>query len=566
METIINNIINKKYGTDKGYLYFVDLIKEIFPTFIINDINLKDLNIIEMPEEYYKKTNFVGEYVARTNTIKLLTKFENYIVSEDELLETFLHEFVHALTSKIVNGIIYEGLNQRKDGINSYFVALNEGITQYIVNILLRKKSDAYSFETNIATQLGIVIGLENLIKFYSSNDFQNFVSTLKNINPDLDEFSFIKNIAATSGILKGNFINGNEESDRTRVKTIQSDILEMYLKTERSCDDIFIDNMLDLDKVNEIINQSVVKQNNYMINANDIGFTGVEMIKNKFVKMVEENQVKKEPKIFDNKREEFIDYAWVSANDMVKNISQGEIIKDVTDSNGERTIVTLTENGTYGYQVFEAYSDIPHYYAESYYLIDDLNKTTDSDGRALRYTSAKSRVQRNLLGVFSEYILDEGFHSFYINVKFPKESEIQVSQQMAGYDRQDPVVLLSASFDTNQFSIAANAQIIGIEDKKYIRFGMGKVNDDGSIDYDLLYKMAKEAELAKRFLGESSMGSQRLKEVVEDSVREAQSILYDVYKQFDLPILEGVKPNSLLFEHVKSLMPIDIPEQNKLT
>ncbi len=472
---------------------------------------------------------------------------------------------MHALTSKIVNGIIYEGLNQRKDGINSYFVALNEGITQYIVNILLRKKSDAYSFETNIATQLGIVIGLENLIKFYSSNDFQNFVSTLKNINPDLDEFSFIKNIAATSGILKGNFINGNEESDKIRVKTIQSDILEMYLKTDRSCDDIFIDNMLDLDKVNEIINQSVVKQNNYMINANDIGFTGVEMVKNEFVKMVEENQVKKEPKIFDNKREEFIDYAWVSANDMVKNISQGEIIKDVTDSNGERTIVTLTKKGTYGYQVFEAYDETPHYYAESYFLIDDLNKMTDSDGRALRYTSAKSRVQRNLVGVFSEYILDKGFHSFYINVKFPKESEIQVSQQMAGYDRQDPVVLLSASFDTNQFSIAANAQIIGIDDKKYIRFGMGKVNDDGTIDYDLLYKMAKEAELAKRFLGESSMGNKRLKEVIEDSVREAQALLYDVYKQFDLPILDGVEPNDKLFEQVKFLMPIDVYEVNKL-
>lgn len=268
---------------------------------------------------------------------------------------------------------------------------------------------------------------------------------------------------------------------------------------------------------------------------------------------------------IFDNKKKQFLDYALASAKEMVEIISQGEVVKDEVDDQGERTIVTLTEKGTYGYQVFEAHCNTPHYYAESHFLLEDLNKTTDSDGRALRYTSAKSRVQRNLIGIFSEYILDEGFHSFYINVKFPLESEIQVCQQMAGYDRQDPVVLLSACFDTRRFSIAANAQIIGVDDKKYIRFGMGRVNDDGTIDYDLLYKMAKEAEMAKRFLGESSMSSTRLKEVIEDSVREAQSLLYSVYKQFDFPILEGVEPKSLLTDQLKVLLPKDQTSSNKI-
>lgn len=271
------------------------------------------------------------------------------------------------------------------------------------------------------------------------------------------------------------------------------------------------------------------------------------------------------EYRIFDNKREEFIDYAWVTANEMVRNISQGEVIKDEVDDQGERIIVTMTEKGTYGYQVIEFGDTKPHYYAESHFLLEDLNKKTDSDGRALRYSSAKSRIQRNLIGIFSEYILDEGFHSYYINIKFPLESEVQVCQKMTGYDRQDPVVLLSASFDSRRFSIAADAQIIGVDNHKYVRFGLGRVKDDGTIDYDLTYKMAKEGEMAKKFLGEPSMSSARLKEVIEDSVREAQALLYSVYKRFDLPIMDGVVPNNMLTEQINMLLQEAQPNNKKI-
>ena len=35
MEEKINEIINSRYGTDRGYLFFVDLIKEKYPVWLL---------------------------------------------------------------------------------------------------------------------------------------------------------------------------------------------------------------------------------------------------------------------------------------------------------------------------------------------------------------------------------------------------------------------------------------------------------------------------------------------------------------------------------------------------
>lgn len=259
---------------------------------------------------------------------------------------------------------------------------------------------------------------------------------------------------------------------------------------------------------------------------------------------------------IYNNKKEELIGKTKNAAAEMVERIKTGEVIMDVTDDEGERTIVTLTSNGTYGYQVYEKWGNEPHYYAEGFKLIDDLKKNTDSDGRALRYSSAKSRVQRNLTGIFTEYILDPGFHSFYINQKFEKNSEIQIAQRMSGYDRQDPVVLFGAQFDTNELHITSDAQIISNDDKQTVHVGLGKIKDDGTIDYDLQFKMAMQAERAKSAFGEPSMDSARLAEVLKESSMTAQSLLFDVYDSLGLPVMEGVEANSLLTSQAKYLLP----------
>lgn len=569
--TFIDELINKKFNTNKGYLYFVDLIKEKYPTFHINEENLKNLTITEMSQETFNRTGFVGVYYAKRNKIELLKQIDylDYTFSEDELLETFLHELIHALTSKIVDGMVFEGLNQRiiENNLNSYFLAINEGITQFIVNDLLGKKSDAYPFESNIANQLAIIIGKDKLISQYSRNDIEGFINTLKGIDPDFNINNFIKIISAISLVLKGELKLGNDLSDKTIVTEIQKQLLALYLNASVNKDSAFLEAMLDSRQAEEIIKQCAIKENQPNIKADDIGFKGLDEIKlNYATKIKEEEEKNMDYVVYENKKEELLAYAKESADEMVRIIQSGQVINDVIDDEGERTIVTLTERGTYGYQVFKAGSNLPHYYAEGFSLIDDLTKYTDSEGRTLRFNSAKSRVQRNLVGIFTEYILDRGFHSFYISQKCEKDSKIQVSQRMAGYDRQDPVTLFSAQFDRSELSIAADAQIIETEDNHTIRIGVSEIHEDGTLNHDLRYKMALESEIAKKMFGESYMSDERLAEVMEQSTRDAQSLLYNVYKTLGLPMLEGVEPNNLLMEQAMVLLPDLAENTDKLS
>lgn len=267
------------------------------------------------------------------------------------------------------------------------------------------------------------------------------------------------------------------------------------------------------------------------------------------------------EQQIFDNKREEIIFCCERIVKQIVERIKRGTVIKDVVDDSGERTIVTVLENGNFGYQVFQVGDTEPHYYAEGSVLIDDLNKYTDSDGRGLRYLSAKSRVQRNLTGTFLEYILDPGFHSFYISQKFTDKDEVRISQRMAGYEKQDAVSIFSCQFDRKEISVVADAQTFKDGDKYNIRVGLGKVRDDGTIDYDLQMKMLLEAELAKKFLGESHMTKERLNKVIKKANMDAQALYYGLYDTLNFPILEGVVPNDLLIR--QSLSYITITDDN---
>lgn len=258
---------------------------------------------------------------------------------------------------------------------------------------------------------------------------------------------------------------------------------------------------------------------------------------------------------IYDNKKQEMLANGYDAAKAMEERIKSGKVIKDVTDNDGERTIVTETSLGTYGYQVFERGASEPHYYAEGYYLIDDLKKYTDSNGMALRYVSAKSRVQRNLVGYFFEYIKDDGFHSLYASYKADKNSNLNVSQRMSGYNSQDPVVLLGFQFDRKDVCVVSDAQVTNTGDKTNIRIGVAGVMEDGTLDYEEVMKTARSAEMAKRFLGESSMSEGKLSGVMTDSMLNAQSLLYDVYNNLGLPMSPNVTPNNLLADGIKPML-----------
>lgn len=566
----INSLINKYFNTTNGINYLVQLIKEKYPNFKINEDNLKNLKIVEIPEEEFLEHHRVGIYKAKKNEISILTKVTkfDYNITEEEILETFLHELIHCLTSylKVEDDLILEGINFRKISDNncSFFVAINEGITQLIVNDILKRNSDAYVFETHIAGQLSCIIGKEKLIECYSGNKFETIVNELENIDKEFDVQKFIIDVYAEYLILINAVNNGIEESDKTRVASIEDRLLELYLKTNREYDDLFFDSLMSNEEAESIINfeESVNIYGRQDISKYGLGNVGGA--KEKFKKLIEkERGVHMGELVYENKEQELVAHGYEYAKEMERRINSGAVLKDVVDDNGERTVVTLTEIGTYGYAVFEKGCSQAHYYAEGKFLIDDLTKIDDCDGVALRYPSAKSRVQRNLIGEFTEYIKDPGFHSLYINIKFPKTHNVQVAQRMAGYNPQDPVVITSFHFDKREFGIAADAQLFEENGKTIVRFGMGGLTKDGFIDYEFQYEMLRQAEVAKGAFGEAMMTPERLKEVHEASSKAAQSLLYGVYQTFDMPIMEGVKPCNLLMDPESTLFPIN--ETNKL-
>ena len=180
----IEQLINKKFNTDKGVLYFIELLHKEFPTLKMNLEVLPKLNVVEMSEEYYQQTGFVAEFVYDRSEIKLLTKSEGTDrLTEDEILKSFFHELVHAVSSKSDEKYIYEGLNIRDKNTkeNSPLLGLNEGITQYIVNKVLGEQKDVYPYQTLFAAQLATIIGDDNLMECYSNNSNVQLQEILSN-------------------------------------------------------------------------------------------------------------------------------------------------------------------------------------------------------------------------------------------------------------------------------------------------------------------------------------------------------------------------------------------------
>lgn len=564
----INEIINKKYNTNKGYMYFIDLIKERYPEFKINYENLTNLTICEMTQSYFQEHKVVAEYVASRNEIKLLHQIDSigYTFTEEELVDSFLHELIHAITSRVDVDMILEGINQRNQKNQaSYFVAINEGITQLIANDLLGKVSDAYLFETNVAEQLAIILGKDKLFKIYSENNTDGLIQAIYKIDEGFNIRKFIINVWASYMVINGFLTNGEEYEDTIRVTEIQKQLLSLYLKTTKTNYSEYLNIMLDSEKADEIVNPRELRGRTTLRDINELGFLHIDSPKNSLLKKIKESALDQQETQNINRKEEMLEQGYKAALEMVTRIQSGKIIKDVVDDKGERIVVTLTCAGTYGYQVFERLSKEPHYFAESFSLIDDLKKNTDHEGRGLRYTSAKSRVQRNLTGVFTEYILDRGYHSFYINLKFPKDSNLQVSQRMSGYDRQDPVVLLGCQFDRKTMTIVADAQQFVENGVSSIRLGLGAIKDDGTIDYNLQYKIALEAEMAKQFLGEKTVDRETIAQLIIESSKNAQALFYDVYRGMDIPIIDGVVSDNLISSQVAALFPTNNSENPKL-
>lgn len=279
----IDNIINEYFQTDRGYLYLVDLIKNKFPSLKINEENLNDLKITIMEKEEFLKTGFVGIYNALNNSISVFTNRNEqgemiYELNLDNeyIINTFLHELIHALTTTInEDNSVIEGINIRlENGTNSFFLALNEGITQMITDDIMGHESDAYPFETNFARQIAFILGKDKLLEIYSSNNPNLLLSAIDDLN-SVDAFSLIQKMFYFHLVTKGIMLDNNYNLGTI----IQSDLIKLYRASKLTADEEYAMLLLDIDKVKEYL-EYIPACN---LDADSLGFRGINDLKKGF-------------------------------------------------------------------------------------------------------------------------------------------------------------------------------------------------------------------------------------------------------------------------------------------
>jgi hypothetical protein len=280
----IDVIVNRYFNTDKGYTYLIDLIKNKYPNFVINEDNLKRLKVKTMSKEEFMRTSFSGIYKYSINTIEIFTNIDengNKIfeldLTDEELINTFLHELIHALTSKKdKDNNINEGLNIRtQEGDNSIFLGINEGITQLITDDILGKESDAYPFETAFAKQLALIIGKDKLVALYSSNNYGLFVDTLTKIGSSVNIPEFIHKIFLFHHMCKGLIDDGGYGLG----SSIQKDLIDLYKASGINQDLEFESLLLGRDKINKYMEFIPIKYDDIKY----LGFYDIDNLINSF-------------------------------------------------------------------------------------------------------------------------------------------------------------------------------------------------------------------------------------------------------------------------------------------
>lgn len=263
----INRRINSFFKTDVGYLHILKLVKSKLPFLVINENNLENIKIEKMDYQYFLQSGFVGEYVASKNLIKLFFGHQVINISESEIIETFTHEFIHLLTSEYDhNGMLLQGFNMRSvDNVDSYFIGLNEGITQMIAeDVLGIKKSDAYPFETNIARKLAVIIGKEKLIELYSKHDIDGLITEIAKIDLNFDMREFIIKVYCLH-----DFISGTNYSDALGLGTeVEQLLIDLYQKSGKDMDEDFSKLIIDkkmADEMAALVPNSVKSGSTYL-------------------------------------------------------------------------------------------------------------------------------------------------------------------------------------------------------------------------------------------------------------------------------------------------------------
>lgn len=127
--------------------------------------------------------NIIGRYDQETNTLYLKEGLD-----EDVLNTTIFHEFLHFLSK---SGFVSTSFNK-----NGYIGdALNEGMTQLLVNEYFKNQLFVYSNEVSITKALVEMLGSDFMRECYFSHDLDSLIDELSKYVSHEDVISLLKNM-----------------------------------------------------------------------------------------------------------------------------------------------------------------------------------------------------------------------------------------------------------------------------------------------------------------------------------------------------------------------------------
>lgn len=174
----------------------------------------------------------------------------------------------------------------------SLFVYINEGITQYIANKIMRKRSDAYPFEVKIIEQLVALGNEKDLIKGYFETDYNLLIKYLQNLDNNFQVakfinktfygfkylYSYIYNDFYMADFSKREFYKHCESHDEDVFYSIQKDLLNIYNNTDNKIDN-FSELMLDATIAQSNINPPETPLDK-VLDINLCGFSRIDELK----------------------------------------------------------------------------------------------------------------------------------------------------------------------------------------------------------------------------------------------------------------------------------------------
>lgn len=290
MKAFVNNLFNDYFQTDKGYMYIVDLLKQEFPEIKIDFSNLESLKFFEMSEVEYQSSRSHGLYKAPENKIYV---YKDKTGPLENIVETLVHEMIHAVTSKIVDNLIIEGFNFRANLESSVFLYLNEGLTQYIANRIMKKRSDAYPFESKLIEQLLVLGNANELIQGFFNMDFKVLIAYLQKVDKDLDVHNFINKTYYSFKFFYSYIFRDFRVADFSKAEfyklcsntkndvfyVLQEEFLNLYKKSGRETDN-FNELMLSEEDADKLINPPGILEYQ-RLDINLCGFKNIDELRN---------------------------------------------------------------------------------------------------------------------------------------------------------------------------------------------------------------------------------------------------------------------------------------------